>query len=101
MKLIIYKYPLSVAGTKEIQLPAYAKILSVAYDMKIYEPCLWVLLDPTAEKITRKFEVAATGQEISVPRNVEIEYVGTFQTPNSAFVGHVFEIKSELLKKHI
>jgi hypothetical protein len=86
----IYKYELNIEDMVELQLPKGAKILSVQSQND--KPVLWCLVDTEAPKENRMFRLAGTGHEIGKEIENRIEFIGTFQILNGAFVGHLFEI---------
>ena len=82
----IYKYPLQVTDTQEIEMPAGGMALSV--QMQNGVPCLWAVVDTDAPKIKRIIHVYGTGHpmESHVHR-----YISTFQMQGGALVFHAFE----------
>lgn len=50
-------------------------------------PQLWMLVDPAAPRVTRRFRIAGTGY--SLPDG--LAYIGTFQMADGQLVGHLFE----------
>lgn len=79
----IWKYNLYTNSEPEI--PVGGKVLHVG--IQEGAPCLWVLVDPEAEKEHREFMTYGTGHYI---RDVhEIDYIGTVD--DGAFVWHVYE----------
>jgi hypothetical protein len=62
MKKVIWKFELEPTDNQEIEMPKGAEILTAQNQVGI--PCLWALVDPTAEKETRTFEVVGTGHPI-------------------------------------
>jgi len=80
----IFKY--EIADTEVThQVPAWSRAIHVATQEG--SPCVWMLVDPTATKVSMKFFVVPTGLE-DVPANSE--YVGTAH--NVANLGLVFHI---------
>lgn len=55
------------------------------------QPCMWMSVDPNAEREKRDFRAFGTGQFL--PENIGT-FVGTFLVENDALVFHVFEINS-------
>jgi len=86
----VYKYPILLDDYFSLDLPKGAKILDVQAQKG--EPQLWALVKPDEEKEKRNFRLAGTGHPIKESPETLI-YIGTFQTLNGGFVGHVFEIK--------
>lgn len=89
----IWKFPLSILPTTEVDMPAGAKILRLGTQDN--EPVLWALVDadPAVPKEPRRFAHVPTGQGIVDEAGV-MEYVGTYQIDlgPDEFVGHVFEV---------
>ena len=79
----IWKYSL-VFPTGNVAIPAGGKILDLQQQRGV--PCLWVLVNPEAEKELRTFTVYGTGHEIP---DEGFEYVGTYQ--EGMLVWHLFE----------
>lgn len=81
----VYKYQITNKKRQDIELPEGAQILSLQLQKGI--PTIWALVDPEAVTYTRRFFVVATGEEIGD----HLEYVGTFQVPESELVFHIFK----------
>lgn len=81
----IWKYELYVGPDAVHDMPAFSRILSV--QMQDGKPVLWAEVNPREDRVTRKFRVYGTGQEID---DFGGHYVGTFQ--DGPFVGHVYEL---------
>lgn len=81
----IWKFPLEIKDRNYVQMPAVAQILSV--QMQNGVPCIWAMVDPHSEKITRTFLIYGTGHPISPLKK---KYLGTTQDP--PYVWHVFEL---------
>lgn len=86
----IFKYPVKVSRTQEIEMPKGAEILSLQTQNNT--PYIWALVDEDLPKEYRFFEVFGTGYFLPEENR---NYIGTFQIDSGAFVGHCFE----LLKK--
>jgi hypothetical protein len=82
----IYKYPFSVAGEFDLQLPRGSSLLSV--QVQAGTPCLWALVDADEPQASRHFRVFGTGHP--VPK-FSGSFVGTFQLEGGALVFHLFE----------
>jgi len=85
----IWKFEMEVTDIQEIALPIGAEILSVQAQRE--QPCLWVLVDPEAEKELRTFETFGTGHHVFYDMGVERKHIGTYQLKDGALVFHVFE----------
>lgn len=86
MKKAIFKYPLRLIGEQIIELPQYAKILSVGkQDQQIY---LWALINKEATlNEMRDIEIYGTGDPVE---NAEgLDFIDTCIV--GAFVWHIFE----------
>jgi len=83
----IWKYELKLENLEIIEMPKGAEILAV--QVQGMSPCIWALVDPSAEKEKRSFEIFGTGFEI--PDNVERKFIGTFQLSPHRLVFHLFE----------
>lgn len=82
----IYKYYIRDKITK-LELPKGAKILCVK--MQAGEPCIWALVNPSAEKEIRTIVTYGTGHKL--PDNPGT-YIDTFFASNGLSVFHVFEV---------
>jgi hypothetical protein len=101
-RLVIYKYPIS-SGKLDIWLPKQAKVLDVQEQRG--EPQMWVLLDPDAVTVPRRFVAYGTGHPIEVKEGVGrgpqyqggewLDYIGTFQMQAGYLVYHLFEVRDE------
>lgn len=84
---VIWKYELAIGEDNKIQMPAFAKILTVQpQGLGIY---LWALVCPHVPLDERVIAVYGTGQPL--PHNCG-EYIGTVQMPLVALVWHVFDV---------
>lgn len=81
----IFKYAISTSGVT-LQLPRDAKPLTVQNQHG--EPQMWVLLDPGAPLVNRRFAMFGTGHD--VPNNAN--YIGTVQFSGGQLIFHLFEI---------
>lgn len=79
----IWKYPLDVTDKQVIQMPANAKVLSVADQAGVLT--IWALVDVDAEKEARKFYVVGTGHPLDF---TGANFLGSVQ--QGPFVWHVF-----------
>ena len=83
----IWKFQFKVDDRVTIDMPAGAKILHVELQNGV--PCLWALVDTSAEPEPRKFLIFGTGHPISGAIAVTAAHVATFQ--QGPFVWHMFE----------
>lgn len=81
----IWKFPLALADEIHLRMPQNAQILSVQVQDGI--ACLWALVDPEYELITRIVLIRGTGH----PCNDVGSYISTFQMINGDLVFHAFE----------
>lgn len=89
MKKVIWKYELGI-GETILKVPKDGDIIYLNNQNEI--PCLWILVDPKEELITRIFKVVGTGEEIDCGNNSDFPlFVGSFQIVSASFVGHIFE----------
>ncbi|MEE9451060.1 MAG: hypothetical protein V3V72_13505 [Ignavibacteriaceae bacterium] len=94
MEETIWKFELETTEDQKIEMPVNAKILTVQSQDEI--PCLWALVDPSAKKEIRLFEVFGTGHPVGYDMGVNRNYIGTYQLQNGALVFHVFEYTGNL-----
>ena len=85
----IWKYELAVTDVQNISIPIGAKILTVQVQNGL--PCLWVLVDPKADKEMRCFEIFGTGTPVLSDMGTSREYISTFQIRQGNLIFHVFE----------
>jgi hypothetical protein len=87
--LQVWKFPIEYNDEIEVKMPAGARLLHVAeqYDA----PCIWALVDPSADRVTRRFRLAGTGHPINIPMN-KLVHVGTLLIRGGQLVFHLFEI---------
>jgi len=81
----IYKYPLEVIDSQEVELPVTAVVLSV--QVQNGKPFLWALVDTTFDTEKRIIHIYGTGHPIEKVHR----YVNTFQMMNGQLVFHVFQ----------
>jgi hypothetical protein len=88
VKKVVWKYMLAQTHEQVLELPANAHILTVQTQRK--QPCLWALVDATLPLERRKIVIVGTGNEDDVLAGL-LNYIGTFQTNDGAYIWHVFE----------
>lgn len=83
----IWKIRLGVCHWEKtvVEMPAGARLLCVSVQDR--RPCVWFIVQETAERQVRAFRVVYTGMEITDAR---AEYVGT--AVGEILVWHVFEV---------
>lgn len=83
----IFKKQIAMSGTTYFRAPANAKILYVDFQPG-NGPCIWFQFDTNVDShhATINLTTVMTGESFE-----DIgDYVGSFQTPDGGFVGHVF-----------
>ena len=85
----VFKYTVPVEDYFSLEMPGGAKVLTVQNQHG--EPQLWALVNPDNPTETRNFRLVGTGHPISENPDM-LDYIGTFQLADGAFIGHVFEI---------
>lgn len=86
----VWKFPVSRASITRIDIPFDAKIALVGLDPATGGVAIWVQLEKTAEKETRRFRVYGTGQDIEP----DDRHVGS--VIDRDFVWHVYEMVEPL-----
>lgn len=94
----VWKFPVPIESGEvfEIEMPQGATILSFQTQLvtvlgtKMVNAVLWALVDPEAEKESRKFFTRGTGHPIQVTDDFQFGYHGTAQ--NNGYVWHLFEV---------
>ena len=100
----IWKFEFPIQDEFELELPSIYEILKA--DMQRGTPCLWILVEPTAVKVKRKFILFGTGHpipggplrsdmkrksvSIEQKNDTRLRYFDTIQQP--PFVWHLFEV---------
>ncbi len=87
--LKVFKYSMRTGNYASIAMPKGAKLLS--FQCQGHTPCLWALVDPSAEIETRKFRFSGTGHPIEEDPE-SLRFVGTAQMAGGALIWHLFEI---------
>lgn len=88
MNKTIWKFPIPIKRSFELELPSNSDILYL--QVQDNSPCLWIKVNPLEnEKIHRHFMFIATGQAEN-EENLK-NYIGTIMLSNSVY--HLFEIK--------
>lgn len=82
----IFKFSMKIEHEQIIRMHVNAEILTLQTQNGV--PCIWAKVDPSNDMEKRTFFIFGTGHNIN---EYSIDYIGTFQTINSGFVGHVFE----------
>lgn len=85
----IWKFELESIDFQKIEMPIDSEILTIQIQKETL--CLWAVVNPEAEKETRRFQVIGTGHQIIVEGNIR-NYIGTYQLYHGDLIFHVFEI---------
>ena len=96
----IWKFPFKIADEIEIEMPGVAKILHVGV-LRVTstddgeQPCLWALVKPNSKKLSRKFLIFGTGDDvpdlpIHEPLPNDLHHVGSFRTMRGQIAWHMF-----------
>lgn len=88
-ELKVWKYKIPICDYFTFELPVGCTILKV--DSQRDEPCMWVLVDPSAETAKRRFRFAGTGHPIKEPA-YSLNHIDTFQVRGGRLVFHIFEV---------
>jgi len=86
----VFKYPLTVADTQDVLLPAGAKVLTAQEQHGVV--CLWALCEPSAPLVPRTINIHGTGHTVSDDAG---DYVSSFQMLGGSLVFHVFVVPEE------
>ena len=81
----IYKYPLEIADSQQIDMPKGAQLLSI--QIQRGNPCLWALIEIDAERMKRTIQMRGTGH---VADGVGT-FIATFQMEGGALIFHTFD----------
>lgn len=89
MKKQIWKFELHNTDRQEVEMPISSEILTIKTQRGT--PCLWALVNPSAEKEVRIFEVFGTGHDVYYDMGISRNYINTYQLNGGGLVFHVFE----------
>lgn len=89
MAKTIWKFGLNTTDRQIVKMPAGSEILSI--QTQAGEPCIWALVDPSAEKEDRVIEIFGTGHPIHYDMGIERKFIGTYQISGGVLVFHAFE----------
>ena len=85
--MIIWKFPLEITDRPIALMPDGAQILTA--QMQEQTLCVWALVDPSAPRRIREFEILGTGNRVPEAKR---RYISTVQMMDKPLVWHVFEI---------
>lgn len=83
--MVIHKFHMSAIGTDNLFMPKGARVLCV--QVQNGYPCVWALVNPDAEKVTRRLRTFGTGHDVDTAGT----YVGTIQLDGGRIVLHIFD----------
>lgn len=83
----IWKFPIPAEDEVTIAMPKGARLLTVQVQRR--NPCLWALVDDSAETATRRLAVRGTGHDADGLEGAA--YVGTFQLVSGSIIFHLFD----------
>lgn len=86
----VWKFPLALAQTQDVLMPAGARILSIQVQDEML--CAWALVNPEADRERRYFLIVGIGHEMPKGRYT---YLATVQM--DSFVWHVFERETKMI----
>lgn len=84
----IWKFPLEIQGSQEIQVPKGATILSVIDQNNI--PVMYAIVDPEASKMPLKVQIRGTGRPVEKHLTDAHYFLGTVSILGGTLVWHVF-----------
>ncbi len=91
----VWKFPFVPSNIVELPMPRGALVLDVASQGEGPSPpgtpCLWALVDPSAETEVRRFRVAGTGHPIAEELG---RFVGTFGVLAGQASFHVWDLEN-------
>lgn len=84
--MVIWKYVLeATTGPQDLELPQFGRAIHA--QLQHGRPTIWVECDPDVPKVTRSFQVVATGERFENP----LAHVGTID--DGTFWFHLFEVE--------
>lgn len=84
--LCVFKYKFEITDEQIIEMPAGAKVLTVAQQHK--DMCLWALVNPLREPVKLRLWIVGTGHPAG--HVAGMRYIGTFMLHDGQLVFHVF-----------
>jgi len=88
MSKSIFKYEITINNYQVVMMPKNADILCTG--VQYGKMCLWALVDPKAEKESRRIILKGTGHSID---GKNMKYIGTNQMMQGLLIWHIFEEK--------
>jgi hypothetical protein len=89
--ITIWKYLLGFGDITRLEIPKDGEILSIQRDDKTNSPCLWIMVNSDNPQEERVFELFGTGHNVPFNMSYDQKYIGTYQSYDGEFVGHIFE----------
>lgn len=89
MGLAIWKFPIPFSDDGHVEMPAGARLLTVALQRR--ELCVWAAVDTEAPTVRRRFAIRGTGHPLRTVGPMT-PFVGTFFLDGGALVFHVFDL---------
>lgn len=87
--MIIWKFPLEIIDSQEIEVPPLHRCLSVQIQQGT--PCLWALVDDAdKQRVQARIRVFGTGHPIDASIT-NLVFIDTFQVMQGSLVFHIFE----------
>lgn len=84
MNRVVWKFPIDIdSGTFAILCPAGAEVAHLAFDPATEEACVWMIVDPDAEREEVRFHARDTGGPVREEDGVvlsRLRFVGTVTT---------------------
>ncbi len=90
----IWKFPIPDGFSLSIEMPAGAEILDI--QVQHGAPVIWALVDTSAPRVLRRFEIVGTGWDLyewDLDETSATDHVGTYQMAGGDLVWHVFEVR--------
>ena len=81
----IWKFEIPIQDEFELQIPMASQVLTV--QVQHGKPCIWVMVNPDAKRITYQFVLRGTGHPIEGDLG---PHIGTLQMADGSLVFHLF-----------
>lgn len=83
--MVIWKFPLETIDEQSVTVPIINRPLCIQVNNG--KPCLWMVVDPEAERVRVRIRVFGTGHP---GVTADMDYIGTYQIEGGSLVFHVF-----------
>lgn len=90
MEKAIWKFILGVEDIQDIEMPEESEILTIQPQHD--KICIWAIVNPRANKETRRFMIKGTGHIFDDADLINTEYLGSVQTNAGSLIWHIFEV---------